>query len=68
LGATNFQHQKTIDQKSILTLQPTIGAGIKLKALVIDYAFTDIGNVSAAQYSHIFSLKFTIGESEEYTY
>ncbi len=68
LGATNFQHQKTIDQKSILTLQPTIGAGIKLKALVIDYAFTDIGNVSAAQYSHIFSLKFTIGESEDYTY
>lgn len=65
LGTTNFQHQKTIAQKSILTFQPTIGVGIKLKALVIDYAFTDLGNVSAAQYSHIFSLKFTIGEEEE---
>ncbi|MBI3235993.1 MAG: hypothetical protein HYZ42_18490 [Bacteroidetes bacterium] len=65
LGATNFQHQQTINQKSILTLQPTIGVGVKLKALVVDYAFTDLGNVSAAQYSHIFSLKFTIGEEEE---
>lgn len=61
-GITNFQKQKNIDQRSFLTLQPTIGLGIKLKALVVDYAFTDLGNVSAAQYSHIFSLKFTIGE------
>lgn len=64
-GVTNFQQQKNIDQKSFLTLQPTVGLGVKLKALVLDYAFTDLGNVSAAQYSHIFSLKFTIGEDSD---
>ena len=43
--------------KKELNMQPNIGVGLRLGRLVVDYALTNIGNVSAVQYSHIFSLK-----------
>ena len=33
------------------------GVGFKYKGIQIDYAFTDIGDQSAALYSNVFSLK-----------
>jgi len=42
---------------TVYTLQPNIGLGIKLGRFGIDYAFTDLGNVSQVLYSHIFSVK-----------
>ena len=58
-GIGNFQRLKN-DQdptKKELNFQPNIGVGLRLGRLVVDYALTNIGNVSAVQYSHIFSLK-----------
>ena len=43
--------------ESNLTLQPNAGIGLRLGRLHIDYAFTNIGDVSGSQlYSHIFGL------------
>lgn len=58
LGVGNFQRVKDDfnPNKENLSLQPNFGIGLKLGRVRIDYALTDIGNVSAVQYSHIFSL------------
>ena len=44
----------------IYTLQPNLGLGINIKGVEIEYALTDIGDVSIAEYSNIFSLKFNL--------
>ena len=44
-------------EKFIYTVQPNLGIGLHLGKFQLDYAFTDIGNVSQVLYSHIFSLK-----------
>lgn len=50
---------------TVLTLQPNLGIGIGLGRLRLDYAFTNIGNVSEALlYSHIFSLLLDFKERE----
>lgn len=43
--------------KFIYTVQPNMGIGMHLGKFTLDYAFTDLGNVSQVLYSHIFSLK-----------
>ena len=58
-GVSNFQKVKDIvdPSQSNLTLQPNAGIGLRLGRLHIDYAFTNIGDVSGSQlYSHIFGL------------
>ena len=58
-GVSNFQKVKDIadPSKNNLTLQPNAGIGLKFGRLHIDYAFTNIGDVSGSQlYSHIFGL------------
>ena len=58
-GVGNFQRIKneTDPTKKDLNFQPNIGVGLKLGRLTVDYALTNIGNVSQVLYSHIFSLK-----------
>lgn len=56
-GINNIQKVKDFD-KTHLSLQPNIGIGVQFKNICIDYAFTNIGNVSVAPYSNIFSLRF----------
>lgn len=56
-GINNIQKIKEFG-KSELSLQPNIGIGLQFRNICIDYAFTDIGNVSIAPYSNIFSLRF----------
>ena len=46
--------------KMIYTIQPNLGIGINIKGVEIEYALTDIGDVSIAEYSNIFSLKFNL--------
>ncbi|NQY10081.1 MAG: PorV/PorQ family protein [Flavobacteriales bacterium] len=43
-------------------VQPNIGVGIKIKNLTIDYALTNVGGVSVAPYSNLFSLKLDINK------
>ncbi len=40
----------------ILTFQPNFGVGLKFGSLHVDYAMTNLGNVSQTLYSHVFSL------------
>ena len=57
-GIGNLQQEPDFDSKTKTTLQVNLGLGINIKNIVtIDYALTDIGNMSIAVYSHIFSLK-----------
>lgn len=60
-GVGNFQREPDFDGKQKTTLQINFGVGVCIKNIVtIDYAFTDLGNLSIAQYSHIISLKVAI--------
>ena len=64
IGVGNFQRVKADfnpDQK-ILTLQPNFGVGLRLGRLQLDYALTDVGNVSQVLYSHIFSVRVDFRE------
>jgi len=56
-GLGNFQNELQIDNSDDLTFQPNFGVGFKYNGIQIDYAFTDIGDQSAALYSNVFSLK-----------
>jgi hypothetical protein len=63
-GVGNFQRVKDDfdPNKEKLTLQPNFGVGLKLGRLQLDYALTDIGNVSQVQYSHVFSVRVNFRE------
>ncbi len=61
-GLGNFQFVKSFTGKEALTVQPNIGLGLKIRALSIDYALTDIGDASAALYSNVFSLRIDINK------
>ncbi|REE24477.1 PorV/PorQ family protein [Winogradskyella pacifica] len=56
-GVGNFQNELQIDDSEQITFQPNFGVGFKYRGIQIDYAFTDIGDQSAALYSNVFSLK-----------
>jgi hypothetical protein len=58
-GVSNFQKVKDIADptQSNWTFQPNAGIGLRLGRLHLDYAFTNIGDVTGTQlYSHIFGL------------
>jgi hypothetical protein len=63
-GVGNFQKETKItleETKDVVTCQINAGIGICIKdILTIDYAYCNLGNVSAAIYSHIFSLKLAL--------
>ena len=60
-GIGNFQREPDYDGNLKTTLQINFGVGVNIKDVVaIDYAFTDLGNLSIAQYSHIISLRVSI--------
>jgi len=56
-GLGNFQNEIQIDNTERLSFQPNFGVGFKYRGIQIDYAFTDIGDQSAALYSNVFSVK-----------
>ncbi len=63
-GIGNIQRvlddKDTTNQKKYTLFQPSAGIGIKLKALVIDYAFTSLQAQSNPLYTHIVSLRLDI--------
>jgi hypothetical protein len=61
-GIGNIQKETDFRGGTITTLQPNMGVGLKIKQVALDYGLTDIGDVSAALYSHIFSLRFDINK------
>jgi hypothetical protein len=74
-GIGNFQKEQKLVEvqgdykfKTITTCQINIGVGICIKNIVtIDYAYCDIGDVSAALYSHVFSLKLALNSFKKTT-
>jgi hypothetical protein len=60
-GIGNFQKAlddaDTTNTKMITTFMPTIGVGVRLKSVCLEYAYTDLGNQSQALYSNVFSLR-----------
>jgi hypothetical protein len=67
-GITNFQKAladgDTLNQKKVWIYQPSLGAGVKIKNVMIDYAFTNLANQSNPLYTHIFSLRFNLVRKE----
>jgi hypothetical protein len=67
-GISNFQQAladgDTTNQKKVWIFQPSLGAGFKIHNVSIDYAFTNLANQSNPLYTHIFSLKFDLGNKE----
>lgn len=65
-GLSNFQNIKDFQGEESLTMMPSAGLGVLLnERFQIDYALSDIGNVSDTPYSHIFSVKVSLEKLEE---
>jgi hypothetical protein len=63
-GIGNFQRVKEFDNVQSMTFQPNIGLGLRIRTLQIDYALSDIGNVSDVLYSNVFSLRIFINAAK----
>ncbi len=67
-GITNFQKAlsdgDTLNLKKVWIYQPSLGAGVKIKNVTIDYAFTNLANQSNPLYTHIFSLRFNLARKD----
>ncbi len=59
-GVSNIQTETDISGNKFTSFMPSMGVGIKFKSFTLDYALTNIGGLSAALYSNIFSLKIDI--------
>ncbi|MDN3655814.1 PorV/PorQ family protein [Ferruginibacter paludis] len=68
-GVTNFQKAlsdgDTLNQKKVWIYQPSLGAGVKIKNVTLDYAYSNLANQSNPLYTHIFSLRFTLVKREK---
>ncbi|MEM9885604.1 MAG: PorV/PorQ family protein [Bacteroidota bacterium] len=58
-GVNQFQRQSDFERSDYWTVRPSLGVGLQLSNLVIDYAFTDVGD-SQNTFSHIISLMLNL--------
>ncbi len=57
-GLGSLQQYTDFDQEKKTSMQINLGLGVGIKDFIfIDYAFTNIGNISGELYSHIFSAR-----------
>lgn len=56
-GVNQFQEIKDFDDKETLKVRPSLGLGLKISSLRVDYAFTDLGSNLGSTFSHIVSLQ-----------
>jgi hypothetical protein len=60
-GVSNFQYIKDFQGEESLSFLPAAGLGVILsERFQIDYALSDLGDVSESPYSHIFSVKVSL--------
>jgi hypothetical protein len=60
-GVSNVQEVKEINGKSSYSLMPSLGVGLQLKNISIDYALADVGSGSGTlPFSNIISLRLNI--------
>jgi hypothetical protein len=55
-GLNNLQRVRGLNQSESLVLQPNFGLGFSANRFRLDYALTDVGDMTDTPYSHIFSL------------
>ncbi len=58
-GIDQFQKESKFDGKRHFISRPSVGVGIQLFSLLVDYAFTDLGD-SQNRYSHVVSLRLDL--------
>jgi len=58
-GASQFQREIDFGGKELLGVRPAIGVGLKVGALNLDYAFTDLGSQQNT-FSHIVSVMLNV--------
>ncbi|SDJ94928.1 hypothetical protein SAMN05421823_101497 [Catalinimonas alkaloidigena] len=56
-GVNNVQQIREFDGSDSWSMQPNFGIGIRIRNFFIDYALTDVGDVSETIYSNVFSLR-----------
>ena len=54
-GVNQFQDETDFQNNKTLTARPSIGIGLQISSLRMDYAFTDVGD-SQSRFSHVVSL------------
>lgn len=60
-GIGNIQNEYSIEGEKVTTFQPNAGVGINIKnKVMVDYALTNLGGISSALYSNIFSIKLNL--------
>lgn len=60
-GVSNFQYIKDFQGVESLNFMPSAGLGVVLnERFQIDYALSDLGDVSESPYSHVFSVKVSL--------
>ena len=68
-GINNFQQALDDDdvtnQKKVWIYQPSVGAGFKVQSVTIDYAFTNLANQSNPLFTHVFSLRLDLVNSDK---
>lgn len=68
-GITNFQKAlsdgDTLNQKKVWIYQPSLGAGVKLGNVMLDYSYSNLANQSNPLYSHVFSLRINLAKKQD---
>ena len=55
-GVSNFQKDNTFNQVSFWTMQSSVGVGLRIRSINLDYAYANVGSTEARFYSHTISL------------
>ncbi|MES2838606.1 MAG: PorV/PorQ family protein [Bacteroidota bacterium] len=62
-GLSNFQKIKEEGGKTVNTIQPNFGVGVKIRAFTLDYALTNVGE-NVGLLSNVFSLKIDLNPKQ----
>lgn len=63
-GVSQFQKQENFDNTETLIVRPSLGVGLKLGKLVVDYAFTNPSD-GQNRFAHIVSLQYSVRPREK---
>jgi hypothetical protein len=59
-GVNQIQEDKDLVGQAFWSVNPNAGVGVRLGALRIDYAFSNVGEQSNSTYSHVVSMLFDV--------
>jgi hypothetical protein len=65
VGVSNFQQYSAINGHAAYSVSPSIGAGVRIKVISIDYTLTNLTAIQGSSqnnglYSHVISLRLDI--------